>query len=211
MGRDRNGFARRVDRALPAARAHRDGDLVIGSTRIFGSAENASSHREQERVVVEDLAGFSPEPVGGFAKQGEGFGADIQVQGVLLGVGIFAIAGFGAAWEAAHHTFDFADRAVMRSGEPLAFSLRCGNAGELAHCGPAEAAGFEGLGECRQGLQGPGHAKAFFGGSGSVAQHALGVFAEAGDPEQSVRLRSVSDHQPVRFVPVELGSLASDA
>ncbi len=107
-----------------------------------------------ERVVVEDFAGFSPEPVRGFAKQGEGFGSDIQVQGVLLAFWIFAIAGFGPAWEAAHQAFDLAYGLVASGGEPLAFGFGCGNAGELAHCGPAEAARFEGLRECGQVLQG---------------------------------------------------------
>ena len=50
----------------------------------------------------------------------------------------FPIVGFGSAWEGAHHPFDFAERAAVRSGEPLAFGLRCGNAGELTHCGPVE-------------------------------------------------------------------------
>ena len=38
MWRDRDGFARRVDRALPAVAADGDRNLVIGSTWIFRSA-----------------------------------------------------------------------------------------------------------------------------------------------------------------------------
>ncbi len=57
--RDRNGLARRVDRALAAAGANGDGNLVIGSTRIFRSAKNASRHREQERIVIEGFASLA--------------------------------------------------------------------------------------------------------------------------------------------------------
>src|SRR5690606_7858462 len=114
--RDRNGLARRVDRALAAAGANGDGNLVIGSTRIFRPAANSARHREQERVVVEGFACFSPEPVRGFAKQGQGFGADVEVESVLLGFGIFAIAGFGSACEAAHHPFDLAYGLVASGG-----------------------------------------------------------------------------------------------
>src|SRR5690606_4644230 len=38
--RDRNGLARRVDRALPAATANGDCDLVIGSARILRTTED---------------------------------------------------------------------------------------------------------------------------------------------------------------------------
>src|SRR5690606_13304582 len=151
-----------------------DCDLVVRSTRIFGSAQDATSHCEQERVVVEDFAGFSPESVRGFAKQGQSFGADVEVESVLLGFWIFAIAGFGSACETAHHPFDLTDGLVASGGEPLAFSLGCGNAGELADSGPADASGFERLRKGGQVLESPSHAQAFFGDSRRVAEHALG-------------------------------------
>src|SRR5690606_1459015 len=113
------------------------------------------------------------------AKQRQGFGSDLlEPKDMLLGFGIFGIAGLGPTREPAHHALDFADRAAVRRVDPSALGLGRGDASELAHRGPTEAAGFESVGELRQVLQRSSHTQSFFGDSRRVPQYALGVFGK---------------------------------
>jgi len=42
----------------------------------FARLVRSKTEPEQESIVIERFAGFSPEPVGGFAKQRQGFGSN---------------------------------------------------------------------------------------------------------------------------------------
>ena len=144
-----------------ALRAETQHDLVTGSASVSWPAKHVPSHREQRSIVVQHRARAAPKLVHGLAKKREGLWLHLETQHMAPLRQRSRSSRFVARALALDDPFQLSNGLAGSDLKPGSLGLGDGDAGELAHGGPAERARFERAGHERQRFEGLGDAQLF--------------------------------------------------